>query len=137
MLRTKTCKRGHERNATIRQCGECIKLWRRRNKKKISAYGKKYHKRHKKKRRAKSKENHLLTNYGLTMKEYRAILKAQNGVCAICYRTCPTGRSLAVDHDHETLKVRGLLCFNCNTRLHALENEKTFKAMKRYLERAH
>ena len=46
----------------------------------------------------------------------------QNGKCAICGRKQPeTGshryKSLAVDHCHETGKIRGLLCNNCNRAL--------------------
>ncbi len=37
--------------------------------------------------------------------------------CAICRCLCGTGRRLAVDHDHRTGRVRGLLCFRCNTSL--------------------
>lgn len=41
----------------------------------------------------------------------------QGGRCAICRREPEQGRRLAVDHDHATGEVRGLLCKACNTAL--------------------
>lgn len=41
------------------------------------------------------------------------MLDTQDGRCAICMRI-PRNRRLAVDHDHNTGRVRGLLCFTCN-----------------------
>ncbi len=52
--------------------------------------------------------------YGLTTDEHAQMLKSQGGVCALCKSTCRTGKALAVDHDHATGKVRGLLCSSCN-----------------------
>lgn len=52
--------------------------------------------------------------FGLTAEQHDAILDAQGGGCAVCGHTCPTGKRLAVDHDHVTGQVRGLLCVNCN-----------------------
>lgn len=49
-----------------------------------------------------------------TYEQYTAMLEAQHGVCAICHQECLTGKSLAVDHDRATGKVRGLLCHCCN-----------------------
>ena len=54
-----------------------------------------------------------LKKYGITSEEYQSLYKLQGGVCAICFRP-PNGRMLSVDHDHETKKIRGLLCDNCN-----------------------
>jgi len=47
--------------------------------------------------------------YGITADDYDALLTFQRGVCAICGRA-PKGKRLAVDHNHVTGKVRGLLC---------------------------
>jgi hypothetical protein len=59
------------------------------------------------------------TKYGISYHDYQALLNAQNGVCAICKK--PETKmiknsiaTLAVDHDHETGAIRGLLCYACN-----------------------
>lgn len=51
--------------------------------------------------------------YGLTAEQYQALLARQGGKCAIC-RARPKSKRLAVDHDHGTGEVRGLLCSRCN-----------------------
>jgi hypothetical protein len=54
--------------------------------------------------------------YGITKEQYDDLFDAQNGRCAICGTDKP-GRNhptLYVDHDHNTGKVRGLLCCDCN-----------------------
>ncbi len=62
----------------------------------------------------------LKHRYGITSEDYAHLLKSQNGLCAI-YDTpetalCNDGsvRALAVDHDHVTEIIRGLLCRDCN-----------------------
>jgi hypothetical protein len=63
------------------------------------------------------RRNNLKRNYGITAEEYGRMLEAQGGRCAGCGRTDSGDRrnvSLAVDHDHKTGKVRGLLCSPCN-----------------------
>lgn len=64
----------------------------------------------------------LKYKFGIVIAEYNTILEAQNGVCAICKQpeTAKDMRrgkvkSLAVDHNHKTGKIRGLLCDRCNT----------------------
>lgn len=61
-----------------------------------------------------------MREYGITLAEYEAMLESQNGVCARC-RKPPGALRLAVDHDHETGRVRKLLCGPCNTWLGRLE----------------
>ena len=55
----------------------------------------------------------ITKTYGLNAAEYAAMLEAQGGRCAIC-RSKPKSKRLAVDHDHKTGVVRGLLCSRCN-----------------------
>lgn len=65
-----------------------------------------------------------LKRYGITQDDYDRMFHDQGGVCAICQRPekridprWNVNRRLAVDHDHVTGAVRGLLCGNCNQRL--------------------
>lgn len=51
--------------------------------------------------------------YGITGDDYETLLERQGGKCAIC-RARPKAKRLAVDHDHKTGAVRGLLCSRCN-----------------------
>jgi hypothetical protein len=65
------------------------------------------------------RKSKLKRNYGLTEEEFKCMLAALEGVCAICGRP-ESGtrkgklRQLSVDHCHETKKIRGLLCSRCN-----------------------
>lgn len=51
---------------------------------------------------------------GITEDDYNRISLEQNDKCAIC-RGPPTREMFAMDHDHGTGKMRGLLCTNCNS----------------------
>ena len=64
-----------------------------------------------------TRHRYALHNKGMTKADYDALLAQQGGVCAICQGLCSNGRRLAVDHDHQTGQVRGLLCQRCNTAL--------------------
>lgn len=68
--------------------------------------------------RKRSTTNSILKRkFGITLLQYEELLELQNGVCAICQQPDGMGWSLAVDHDHTTGQVRGLLCGRCNYRL--------------------
>lgn len=61
------------------------------------------------------REYHLLRKYGITEEQYNEILLHQKGCCAVCHEPPKRfGPKLAVDHDHTTGAIRGLLCFRCN-----------------------
>lgn len=78
----------------------------------------------------------LRRHYGIEVEDYERMLAEQGGVCAICQQGCSSGRRLAVDHDHETGVVRGLLCARCNAGIGQLrEDPETLRAAIVYLER--
>ncbi len=64
-----------------------------------------------------NRKSHLKRKYSLTLEEYEEMLAKQGGGCAICGRPPRPDISLHVDHDHETGRIRGLLCFRCNNAL--------------------
>ena len=71
-----------------------------------------------------ARREQLLKQYGMTLRDYDALLKWQGGVCAICKRPeMERNQSLCVDHCHETGIVRGLLCVRCNQTCGRLEED--------------
>lgn len=67
----------------------------------------------------KAKIKHRYKNlYGITLEDYNNMFASQNGCCKICgTHQSELSKALSVDHCHNTLKVRGLLCGLCNTSL--------------------
>lgn len=89
-----------------------------------------------------TRDRHLRTSYGITLAQYELMLGIQRGVCAICGQ--PEGLlggrrgtatlSLAVDHDHATGQVRGLLCSSCNQGLGMFKHKASLlEAALRYV----
>lgn len=72
--------------------------------------------------------------YGLGPGEYKALLEAQGGVCAICGRK--PRYKMDVDHSHANNLVRGLLCKLCNRRIlpAARDEPATLRKAAEYLE---
>lgn len=60
--------------------------------------------------------------FSIPVERLRAMRQEQDNACAICHQPCPSGRALAVDHDHTTGAIRGLLCANCNRALGLLQD---------------
>lgn len=56
-----------------------------------------------------------LRPYGLSVEEFIEIVDKQENKCAICGEKPKHNRRLAIDHNHITGQVRGLLCFKCNS----------------------
>ncbi|MEU9123738.1 endonuclease VII domain-containing protein [Streptomyces sp. NPDC048506] len=82
-------------------------------------------------RAVESRAGHLKRAYGLTEAEREEPLSKQYGLCPICLKVPPEH----VDHDHKTGKVRGVLCFNCNTALgHLKDGRDALRRAIEYLE---
>jgi recombination endonuclease VII len=80
-------------------------------------------------RRARSKGAHsraIEQRYGITGETYDRLYELQGGRCAICRRSTGRTRRLAVDHDHKTTLVRGLLCRPCNSMLGLARDDPEF-----------
>jgi len=74
-----------------------------------------YHNKNKGKESRYNREHKRLKRYGLTPEQYDDLFRIQNGRCKICGKPqSDFGRKLAIDHNHKTGRVRGLLCNNCN-----------------------
>lgn len=96
------------------------------------AYNKAYYAKHKNEYKTGYNKNRKF-NKLITYEEYETLFYQQRGVCAICGKS-PTKRLLVVDHDHETGRVRGLLCYYCNTRLESVENYDWLERAIDYLQ---
>lgn len=89
------------------------------------------------------RERNFSRKYGITIAQYNEILKLQNNVCAICGEEersidgrTGSKKKLAVDHCHDTKKVRSLLCWRCNGTIGKVEeNIELLKKMIVYLEK--
>lgn len=89
------------------------------------------------------RNNSLKKFYGIGIAEYEEILKSQWGRCAICgkeetmiHPNHNTGKPqrLAVDHCHNTGKIRGLLCSRCNIGIGKLNTPDLLRKAAKYLE---
>jgi superfamily II helicase len=119
-----------------------------KNKERISAYQKQYHAIHRKelaeyakvyaaKNQRKIRAGVLKRLYGISIEEYERLLVKQKYCCAICkVKVTKLNKSLCVDHDHKTGKIRGLLCENCNNGLGGFrDNIKFLQVAQQYLRR--
>jgi hypothetical protein len=85
----------------------------------------------------RTRNNDLKRNYGITLQEHQEMYENQGGRCAICKKEGDgKWKKLCVDHNHETGKVRQLLCRRCNMILgQAYDDTSLFSEMILYLDR--
>lgn len=83
-----------------------------------------------------SRDERLQRQYSITEAQYQVIFEKQNRRCAICHCQQHYQR-LAVDHDHKTGMVRGLLCVHCNRGLgRFFDSALRLRNAAAYIERA-
>lgn len=85
----------------------------------------------------KAREYSLRRLYGITPEQYQDLFDKQGGKCGVCGKSPEeNGKALAVDHNHKTGEIRGLLCGYCNHRLVGRHTDADLiRAMAEYLER--
>jgi hypothetical protein len=111
----KTCKVcGVEKNISDfytgrKDCKDCknaaARQWRKDNPENVA--------RHLVRMRERTKER----RYGITQEQFNQMLLDQNSKCKICSNDFKSSKDTHIDHCHNTNKVRGLLCNNCNMAL--------------------
>jgi len=104
--------------------------------------------------RDRNRLKHHLKPFNLTVEEYEAMEEYQDHSCKICgiHKSLNAKdkngapKRLSIDHDHETMQIRGLLCSLCNTALGSFKDNIEFlenairylkgsKSSKKYISR--
>ncbi|MFC9606544.1 endonuclease VII domain-containing protein [Streptomyces niveus] len=82
-------------------------------------------------RATRNQKSYFKRKYGITMAQRDEMISSQMGICVICL-SAPAAH---VDHCHETGRVRGVLCFNCNSAIGKLgDDPDTLRRATAYLE---
>ena len=91
--------------------------------------------------KCRGKNSYYFRNYGITEAEYENMKKAQDNRCYLCGGTGfiigsnNHSEKLAVDHDHQSGKIRKLLCHNCNRALGLMQdNPELLRKAALYIE---
>lgn len=109
------------------------KAWREANPERDRAAAREWRRANPDKARAKDRRDKL-GQYGLTAADFAARFESQGGCCAICGEVLSADP--CIDHDHNTGKVRGLLCRSCNSGIGLLkESPDVLRAAIDYVKR--
>jgi len=77
--------------------------------------------------------------YGITLDQYNEMVASQLGMCAIGphpLRARKSGELFPVDHDHKTMKIRGVICHQCNLAIGQIgDSAELARQIADYLER--
>lgn len=120
--KVETCTRGHDMAVTRKfhpngdsYCSECKRLRTNKSRKENPVRHAEY-----------TWRSRIKRFYGITEAAYTEIYKKQEGKCAICKAELEfRSKFTHIDHNHETLEVRGLLCHPCNTAIGLLKEDET------------
>lgn len=105
------------KNSRSPRCAQCDNEnhveYRKKNPNKVKENNVKYSKLYKDRQRGYD----IKRNYGITLEECTKMWHIQNNSCAICMKNIKPGVGSAIDHNHKTGEIRGLLCQKCNAGL--------------------
>lgn len=107
-----------------RQLENC-KKWNLANKERKANSSKQYREKAKKLPGYKefSRNRALKRCYGITSEDYNKMIFEQDFKCKLCLNSPASDKRLHVDHNHDTGKVRGLLCHQCNWYLGKIDRD--------------
>jgi len=98
----------------------------------LAVYHKTWYEKYALREKPKRRTWHLQKKYGLSHEEWLKLWDSQEGSCAIC--SIPFANyqndlnSVHTDHDHETGKIRGLLCRSCNVGIGCFNDDLSLMA---------
>jgi hypothetical protein len=72
--------------------------------------------------------------YKVSPMDWTHLVLRANGRCEICSKDFRNSREVSIDHNHQTGKIRGLLCTGCNSAIQILDDFQLFTSAKSYLE---
>ena len=110
----------------LNRCNPCQNLYHREYRKRVP----------KKTRQERRRKNMLKEKYNMKVSDYHNLLSTQGHKCGICDKTQDQDdKTFCVDHNHNTLEIRGILCNNCNSALGKFgDSVKNLKSAISYLE---
>lgn len=117
-----------------------------KSKEETNAYAREWRSRNKDRYREYERQRHannpdrvwavnIRLHYGVSVDDYQRMYDDQRGCCAICF--APFAGKGCIDHDHDTGRVRGLLCKPCNLAVgQMMDSPERLRSAADYLERA-
>jgi hypothetical protein len=116
---------------------EYHRKWRERRGDLQKVYARNWYAKNKERAHTEGRVRHLRRKYGVTEVDVDTMTNEQLGRCAICRKMLLLGGGTHIDHDHETQRVRGLLCVKCNNGLGQFNDQPhLLRSAAAYLESA-
>jgi hypothetical protein len=117
---------------------QAVRRWQRKNPEKVKEIKLRHRKNNPEAVKRSYRKVRLKLKFGITLERFDQMLRSQGFACAICGNGKSGGRGLwHVDHCHQTKRIRGLLCHNCNTALGLFkENPVIIRSAMTYLKKA-
>lgn len=115
------------------------KEYRQRNSQVIDARCKEWRKKYFERHPYKQFEYRIKSEYGITAHQFHEMIIEQENKCALCekyFNHNGTKTNFGIDHCHKTGKVRGLLCYQCNSAIgYVKESTTTLEKMIAYIKK--
>lgn len=130
-------KSGKQKSGKDKYRGDCkacaskdTAAWRAKNREHYNSYSAEY----RTKNPDKIRFIDIKRKYGLSKEDYEKMVMDHDNKCKICGSGPKGKRPLAIDHNHLTGKVRGLLCYRCNQAIFILDDKEHLAKAIEYLK---